>query len=105
MLDTPAAWGLAGAFIWSAPLCWGSVYSMTNGKRAKALLEFAIRLVTGAIAAAAFTYAINDWLHIMRVEPTAALIGLASNSAAPKVAQALAAVVVSWAASKGPGKL
>lgn len=85
LLDQPATWGLAGAFIFSAPQWIACLVACRQAKQPtwRCSLEFAVALATGGIAAAAFTGVILAMSPIKDHNAIAATIGLLANSTAP----------------------
>lgn len=93
IFTSPAFWGLAGAFIWAGPEWLACIFSDGKGPKLKCTLEFIVRLLTGVLAAAAFTPWVLEIFHNSenRTQPIAALIGLMANTTAPKLVDVLSA--------------
>lgn len=95
LVEQPAFWGVMGAFIYAAPQ-WVAclVHCRDTGERGwTCTLEFAIALVTGGIAAAAFSRSVVGFTPIKDLVPIAATIGLLANSTAPVLIRRLSALV------------
>ena len=89
-------WGLAGAFIFAGPRLNADIKqarsTVPRGSVVMCIWEFFVALAIGAIAAAAATEAIAEFLHRSSVgdlRGIATLLGLGANHWAPKVVKAL----------------
>ena len=101
-----ALWGLAGAFIYAAPNLSTCLFTRKAGDGfgaiGRCVLDFAVALVIGALASAAFAQWAQAFLKRTGPEELraiAAVIGLLANPAAPR----LTARLSSWLIKKAPG--
>jgi hypothetical protein len=96
-LFSSGAWGMAGAFIYGAPRFGACLFAArhSRGGWARCSIEFACALITGAIAAAAFSGWAQESLGQApdHRNAIAAMIGLLANPTAPKLIDSLSTVI------------
>lgn len=85
-----AIWGFLGAFIFAGPK-WGAYVVAEKRTSLPRLLELAIALAIGAIAAAAYGRLALTATGISDENAVAATIGLVANTAAPAIVKRLTA--------------
>lgn len=103
----PAVWGVLGAFIYAGPR-WATCI-ITNrelGKRhAGCTLEFTVALVSGGIAAAAFSSATLAFSKVKDLNAISAMVGLLANPVVPVLVKRVSNLVGSALAAKVDDKL
>lgn len=80
-------WGLLGAFIYAGPRwarCW-VVHGEAGHSKVECFIDFAIALVTGAIAGAAFTSILLTYTGLKDQNAVSALVGVFVNPVAPEL--------------------
>ena len=94
LLEQPAFWGVAGAFIFAAPQWVACVVHCRQTREPgwTCSAEFVISLVTGAIAAGAFSKLAADLTPVKDPIPIAATLGLIANTTAPMLIKRLSAL-------------
>jgi hypothetical protein len=88
-------WGLGGAFIYAAPRWIAALVAARNnvGTVAICMLEFAVALAIGAIAAAAFGSLVLETLHLKDENAISAMIGLFANTVSPRLVEPVSTAV------------
>jgi hypothetical protein len=108
LLQSPAFWGVAGAFIYASQrwlACLLSSRGLGFAVQCHCTLEFGVALVSGGIAASAFSSMIIQKYDLKDANAIATLVGLLVNPTTPVFVRRVSQLVGSALASKVEEKL
>lgn len=102
-----ALWGLLGAFLYAGPTTARRVYAAreARGEWRWELLDLAVSLAVGTIAAVAFLPWVADFfggLHPSRAPGAAVIVGLLANPIRPGLIEELPKGILRFIQSRGP---